>query len=63
MKIKNDINHPNPRHDPGLHVERMTARDRSQPSPTRLGKNGGSFGGLVYDSGYDESCVQERREP
>ena len=38
MKIKNDINHPNPRHDPGLHVERMTARDRSQPSPTRLGK-------------------------
>src|ERR1700730_8405015 len=31
--------------------------------PTRLGKNSEGFRELMYDSVYDESCIQERREP
>jgi len=30
--------------------------------PSRLGKNS-VFGRLMYDSVYDESCIQDRREP
>src|ERR1700736_6351562 len=32
----------------------------SRNSPTRLGKNGGRFRELMYDSVYDESYVQDR---